>query len=414
MGVPARPLTTFDVAAVRRDFPLLGRSVHGKPLVYLDSAATSQKPQAVLDRLTTYYAEENANVRRGVHWLSERATSSYEGARADVARFLGARDAREVVFVRGVTEAINLVAQTFGRERVRRGDEIVISEMEHHSNIVPWQMLCHERGARLRVIPVTEAGELDLDAFDRLLNDRTRLVAVVHVSNALGTINPVDEIIGRAHARGIPALIDGAQAVSHLRVDVRALDCDFYTFSGHKLFGPTGIGVVYGKLHLLDEMPPYQGGGEMIRSVSFERTVYDEPPHRFEAGTPNIAGAVGLAAAIEYLNEIGFAAAALHEESLLAYAADVLAEVEGLRLIGTARNNAGILSFALDRVHPHDIGTILDRAGIAIRTGHHCCQPLMHRLGIVGTARASLAFYNTRAEIEALAAALSDVRRVLS
>jgi cysteine desulfurase / selenocysteine lyase len=404
----------YDVQAVRHDFPILRERVHDKPLVYLDNAATTQKPQAVIDRLTTFYAHENANVHRGVHLLSERATDAYEDARRTVCRFLNAADPREIVFVRGTTEAINLVAQSYGRSHVAPGDEIVITTMEHHSNIVPWQMLCEQTGARLRVVPITDAGELRLDAYEAALSERTKIVAVVHVSNALGTINPVAEIVRLAHGRGIPVLVDGAQAVAHMLVDVRRLDCDFYTFSGHKIFGPTGIGVLYAKAPLLEAMPPYQGGGDMISSVTFERTLYNVLPYKFEAGTPNIAGAIGLAAALDYVDAIGLDRINAYERELLAYGTDALSQIAGLRLTGTAADKAGILAFALEGVHPHDIGTILDRQGIAIRTGHHCCQPLMDRLGVPATARASLALYNTREEIDALAAALDTVREVFA
>jgi cysteine desulfurase / selenocysteine lyase len=402
----------FDVAAVRRDFPLLSRQVHGGPLAYLDSAATTQKPQVVIDRLTRFYSEENANVHRGVHWLSERATHVFEESRATLGRFLNARDPGEIVFVRGATEAVNLIAQTHGRRHVGHDDEVVVSMMEHHSNIVPWQMLCEEKGARLRVIPMSDEGELDLDAFESLLTDRTRVVSVVHVSNALGTVNPIARMVDLAHARGIPVVVDGAQAVGHMAVDVQRLGCDFYVLSGHKMFGPTGIGVLYGRASLLAAMPPYQGGGEMISSVTFERTRYNAPPHRFEAGTPHIAGAVGLAAAADYLTGLGFDAIARHEDDLLAYASRRLARVPGLRLIGTAADRAAIASFVVDGVHPHDIGTLLDRAGVAIRTGHHCCEPLMQRLGVPATARASLALYNTRADVDALVEALHGVREL--
>jgi cysteine desulfurase / selenocysteine lyase len=404
----------YDVQAVRHDFPILRERVHDKPLVYLDNAATTQKPQAVIDRLTTFYAHENANVHRGVHLLSERATDAYEDARRTVCRFLNAADPREIVFVRGTTEAINLVAQSYGRSHVGPGDEIVITTMEHHSNIVPWQMLCEQTGARLRVVAITDAGELRLDAYEAALSERTKIVAVVHVSNALGTINPVAEIVRLAHGRGIPVLVDGAQAVAHMLVDVRRLDCDFYTFSGHKIFGPTGIGVLYAKAPLLEAMPPYQGGGDMISSVTFERTLYNVLPYKFEAGTPNIAGAIGLAAALDYVDAIGLDRINAYERELLAYGTDALSQIAGLRLTGTAADKAGILAFALEGVHPHDIGTILDRQGIAIRTGHHCCQPLMDRLGVPATARASLALYNTREEIDALAAALDTVREVFA
>jgi cysteine desulfurase/selenocysteine lyase len=405
---------TLDVNAIRRDFPILQRYVHGKPLVYLDNAATTQKPQAVIDRLVRYYSEENANIHRGVHALSVQATDGYDAARERVRQFLNAADAREIVFVRGGTEAINLVAQTFGRAHVGPGDEIVISEMEHHSNIVPWQMLCVTTGARLRVIPITDAGELRLDEYERLLGPHTRLVSVTHVSNALGTVNPVAEVIRLAHDRGIPVLIDGAQAVAHMPVDVQALGCDFYAFSGHKVFGPTGIGVLYGRAPLLEGMPPYQGGGDMIRSVTFETTLYNDVPYKFEAGTPNIAGVAGLAAAIHYLTAVGLDRVAAHEHDLLGYAAEALSEIPGLRLTGTASEKAAILSFVMNDIHPHDIGTILDRAGVAIRAGHHCCQPLMARLGVSATARASFALYNTREEVDVLIASLRAAREVFA
>jgi cysteine desulfurase/selenocysteine lyase len=402
----------LNVRAVRDDFPILATRLYGKALVYLDNAATTQKPQVVIDRLTRYYAHENANIHRGVHYLSELATEAYEQARQTVCRFLNAADAQGIVFVRGTTEAINLVAQTYGRVHVGSGDDIVITVMEHHSNIVPWQMLCEQKGARLRIVPMNDAGELRLDEYEALLSDRTRIVAVGHVSNALGTINAIRTIVKMAHARGVPVLVDGAQAVSHMAVDVQALDCDFYAFSGHKVFGPTGIGVLYGKPALLDSMPPYQGGGDMIRSVRFEKTEYNTLPYKFEAGTPNIAGAIGLSAAIEYIERLGFDRIAAHERDLLAHGTRALIDVPGLRLTGTASDKAGVLAFVLEGVHPHDVGTILDREGIAVRTGHHCCQPLMDRLGVPATARASLALYNTREEIDALASALSRVREV--
>jgi len=401
-------------ASIRADFPILRRRVNGKPLVYLDNAATTQKPQAVIDRIARYYRDENANIHRGVHVLSVEATDAYDAARERVRQFLSAAEAREILFVRGATEGINLVAATFGRANVRAGDEIVISEMEHHSNIVPWQILCEEKGARLRIIPITDAGELRLDEYQQLLGPRTRMVAVTHVSNALGTINPIASIVRLAHDNGIPVLIDGAQAVAHMRVDVQALGCDFYVFSGHKVFGPTGIGVLYGRGPLLDAMPPYQGGGDMIRSVTFERTLYSAAPQKFEAGTPNIAGAIGLAAAIEYLAVIDVDRVEAHEQELLAYGTAALSQIPGIRLTGTAPSKAGILSFVIDDVHPHDIGTILDRDGIAIRAGHHCCQPLMARLGVPATVRASLALYNTRQEIDALAASLRATRAVFA
>jgi len=398
--------------SIRAEFPILQLRVHGKPLVYLDNAATTQKPQVVIDRLSRYYRKENANIHRGVHALSVDATEAYDDARDRVRRFINASEAREVVFVRGATEAINLVAATFGRARVAAGDEIVISHMEHHSNIVPWQMLCDEKGARLRVIPITDAGELQLDEYERLLGPRTRLVAVTHVSNALGTINPVESMVRTAHDRGIPVLVDGAQAVAHMRVDVQAIGCDFYVFSGHKVFGPTGIGVLYGRGPLLEAMPPYQGGGDMIRSVTFERTLYKDVPGRFEAGTPDIAGAIGLAAAIDYLISVDLDRVAAYERDLLGYGTEALAGIAGLRVTGTASNKAAILAFVIEDIHPHDLGTILDRDGIAVRAGHHCCQPLMARLGVPATVRASLALYNTREELDALASSLRTAREV--
>ena len=405
---------TLDVARIRADFPILQRQVNGRPLVYLDNAATTQKPRAVIDRLVRYYSDENANIHRGVHTLSVDATDAYDAARERVRRFLNAADTREIVFVRGATEAINLVARTFGASQIGAGDEVVISEMEHHSNIVPWQMLCAEHGAALRVVPITDAGELRLDVFERVLGPRTRLVALTHVSNALGTVNPVEQIVRLAHDRGIPVLIDGAQAVAHMAVDVQALGCDFYAFSGHKVFGPTGIGVLYGRLPLLEEMPPYQGGGDMIRSVTFDKTIYNDVPYRFEAGTQHIAGVVGLAAAIDYLCGLGFDRVAAYEHDLLADGTEALSSIPGLRLTGTASRKAGVMSFVMNEVHPHDIGTILDRSGVAIRAGHHCCQPLMARLGVPATARASLALYYTREEIDSLVGALRKVREVFA
>ena len=400
------------IEAIRAEFPILRHRVRGKPLVYLDNAATTQKPQAVIDRISRFYAEENSNVHRGVHSLSERATDAYENARQTVARFLGADDAREIVFVRGTTEAINLVAQSYGHSHVRQGDEVLISTMEHHSNIVPWQMLCDAVGAHLRVVPITDEGELRLDEYERLLSARTRIVAVVHVSNALGTVNPIRQMVELAHARGVPVLVDGAQAVAHMPVDVQSLDCDFYVFSGHKIFGPTGIGVLYAKAALLDAMPPYQGGGDMIRSVAFEHTTYNAIPYKFEAGTPDIAGAIGLAAALEYVSQVGLDEIRQYEHELLAYGTRALTAIPGVRLTGTAPDKGGILAFVLEGVHPHDIGTILDGEGVAIRTGHHCCQPLMERLGVPATARASLALYNTREELDAFTTALARVREV--
>ncbi len=404
----------FDVDRVRKDFPLLRQQVHGKPLVYLDNAATSQKPQVVIDTLTRYYAEENSNVHRGVHFLSERATEAHEAARANVRRFLNAADTREVIFVRGATEGINLVAQSYGRTHIKPGDEIIISWMEHHSNIVPWQMLCEDKGAVLRVIPINDDGEVLLDEYERLLTPRTKFVALVHVSNALGTINPVKQMIEMAHRQRVPVLLDGAQAVAHLPVDVQELDCDFYVFSGHKVLGPTGIGILYGKADFLERMPPYQGGGDMILSVTFEKTRYNTLPYKFEAGTPHIAGVVGLGAAIDYLQGIGLDRIAAYEQGLLAYGTDVLSAIPGLRLIGTARGKAGVLSFVLEGIHAHDIGTVLDQQGVAIRAGHHCAMPVMQRFGVPATARASLAFYNTRGELDALGRAIRKAIELFS
>jgi cysteine desulfurase/selenocysteine lyase len=410
----SRPTAAFDVRRIRRDFPILQESVHGKPLVYLDNAATAQKPQSVIDTMVRSLAEENANIHRGVHALSERATKSFEDARAKVKRFINAADVREIVFVRGTTEAINLVAQTFGRTRLTTGDEVLISALEHHSNIVPWQLLAEQVGFRLRVIPMTDSGELRLDLYQGLLTPRTKLVSVVHVSNSLGTINPVQEIVSVAHERGIPVLLDGAQAVPHLKVDVQALDCDFYAFSGHKMFGPTGIGVLYGKRTLLESVPPYQGGGDMISSVTFEKSDYNVVPYKFEAGTPNITGAVGLGAAIDYLEGLDWPAVQEYEHELLAYGTERLSALTGVRILGTAASKASVLSFVMEHVHPHDIGTILDQEGVAIRTGHHCTQPVMERLGVPATARASLAFYNTRDEIDTLVAALGKVQEIFT
>jgi cysteine desulfurase/selenocysteine lyase len=402
----------YDVERVRRMFPILAQQIYGKPLIYLDSAATSQKPLAVIEAMSRFFLQENANVHRGVHYLSVRATEEYEKARVKVQGFLNAEHVEEIVFVRGTTEAINLVAQTYGKTQVRAGDEVLISAMEHHSNIVPWQMLCEQTGARLRVAPIDDAGELLLDELERLIGPRTRLVAVTHVSNVLGTINPIRRIVELAHARGVRVLVDGAQAAPHLKVDVRALGCDFYALSGHKMYGPTGIGVLYGRHELLESMPPYQGGGDMILSVTFEKTVYNKPPYKFEAGTPNMAGAIGLGAAVDFLGELGPEAIAAHEQTVQAYALKALATVPGLRLIGTAAQKVGVLSFVLDGIHPHDIGTILDREGIAIRTGHHCAQPLMNRFGLAATARASLGCYSTEQDIDALVAGLAKVQEV--
>ena len=403
---------SFDVERVRRDFPILQRTINGKPLVYLDNAATGQKPQAVIDTISRYYAAENANIHRGVHRLSVDATAAYEGARAKVQRFIGAARPEEIIFVRSATEAINLVAQAYLRPMLEPGDEVLISTMEHHSNIVPWQIVCEQTGSVLQVVPINDAGEYMFEEYEQLLSSRTRLVAVTHVSNALGTINPVRRIIEVAHQRDIPVLVDGAQAAPHLAIDVKELDCDFYAISGHKMFGPSGIGALYGKYELLDDMPPYQGGGEMILSVSFEGTVYNHVPHKFEAGTPNIAGAIGLGATVDYLQQIGLDNIAAYEHELLDYATEALSGVPDVRLIGTAKHKAAVLSFLVGDIHPHDVGTILDLEGIAVRTGHHCAQPVMQRFGITATARASLALYNTTAEIDALVAGVGKVRKV--
>ena len=408
---PAPPVL-WDVERVRQDFPALHQQVHGKPLVYLDNAATSQKPQVVIDALTAYYSRENSNVHRGVHLLSEKATQAYETGRACVQRFLNAADTREIVFVRGATEGINLVAASYGRTWVGAGDEIIISAIEHHSNIVPWQILCEEKGAVLRVIPVNDDGELFLDEYARLLGARTKLVAVGHISNALGTINPIEQMIEMAHRQGVPVLIDGAQAAPHLRVDVRALDCDFYVFSGHKTLGPTGIGVLYGKAEWLERMPPYQSGGDMIASVTFEKTTYNALPYKFEAGTPHIAGVIGLGVALDYLSGLGLDRVVAYERELLAYGTAALRAVPGVRIIGTAQEKASVLSFVVDGVHAHDVGTVLDQAGVAVRAGHHCAMPVMQRFGVPATVRASLAFYNTREELGALVAGLHDVREI--
>jgi cysteine desulfurase/selenocysteine lyase len=404
----------FDARKIRDDFPVLKQKVHGKPLIYLDNAATAQKPQSVIDAIRKFYEVDCANIHRGVHELSQRSTAAYEQARGKVKQFLNARSKSELIFVRGTTEAINLVSQTWGRRNVKAGDEIVIGAMEHHSNIVPWQLLCEEKGARLRVIPINDRGELLLEEYEKLLGPRTRMVAVGQVSNALGSVSPVREIIEMAHKAGALALIDGAQAVPHMKVDVQALDADFYAFSGHKLYGPTGIGMLYGKKKLLDAMPPYQGGGDMIRTVTFEKTTYNELPYKFEAGTPHIAGGIGLGAAIDYVNRIGIDAIGAYEHELLVYGTEALSRIPGLRLIGTAREKAAVLSFVMEGIHPHDIGTVLDRMGIAVRTGHHCAQPVMDRFQVPATTRASLAFYNTTAELDALEAGLRKVKEMFS
>jgi len=404
----------LDIQTIRKDFPILDQQVNGYPLVYLDNAATSQKPVQVIDAVANYYRQDNANVHRGVHLLSQRATDAYEGARSKVRGFLNANSDKEIVFVRGATEAINLIAQSFVRPNIKAGDEIVISHMEHHANIVPWQMLCEQTGAILKIIPMTTVGELDLSTIDELLNERTKILAVGHVSNALGTINPIKELIRKAHAKGIPVLIDGAQAVPHMVVDVQQLDCDFYVLSGHKMFAPTGIGALYGKQELLAAMPPWQGGGDMILSVSFEHTQYNELPYKFEAGTPNIAGAIGMGVAIDYMQNLGIANLAQHEHDLLVAATEKVTALEGVRIIGTAKQKASVLSFMIEGVHPHDVGTIFDQQGVAIRTGHHCAQPVMQFFGIAATARASFAFYNTMEEVDALIDSIKKVQELFA
>ena len=400
----------FDVAEIRKDFPILDQSVHGHPLAYLDNAASAQKPRAVIDAISRFYSSDYSNIHRGVHALSERSTRLYEEGRIKAQRFIGAADPHEVVFTRGTTEGINLVAQTWGRKNIGAGDEILITALEHHSNIVPWQMLAEEKGARLRVVPVNDRGEVEAFEF----TDRTKLVAMAHISNVLGTILPVKEVTAQAHARGITVLVDGAQAAPHMKIDVSELDCDFYVLSSHKLYGPTGIGILYGKSALLEAMPPYQGGGDMIRTVTFEKTTYNTPPYKFEAGTPDIAGVIGLAAAIDYINEIGIEAIGAYEHELLGYATRELEKIEGLRIIGTAKHKAAVISFVLEGIHPHDVGTILDRYGVAVRTGHHCAQPLMDWFRIPATTRASFAFYNTREDVDALIRAIHKVKELFA
>ena len=402
----------FDVAEIRKDFPILKQKVHGKPLVYFDNGATSQKPQQVIDALSRYYSAENSNIHRGVHDLSERATAAYETAREKIRAFINAPTDKEIIFVRGTTEAINLVAQSYGRSFLKTGDEIIVSAMEHHSNIVPWQILCEQVGAYLRVIPINHDGEILMDEYRRLLNERTKLVSVTHVSNALGTVVPVKEIVALAHQRGVPVLLDGAQAVPHLKVDVQDLGCDFYAFSGHKVFGPTGVGVLYGRAEMLEKMPPYQSGGDMISLVTFEKTHYNVLPYKFEAGTPNIAGGIGLGAAIDYLDGLDWRQVEAHERQLLSYATDQLSKIDAARIIGTAEEKAGVVSFVIDHVHAHDVGTILDQEGVAIRAGHHCAMPVMQRFGVPATARASFAFYNTTAEIDVMVQAIHRVLKV--
>mmetsp|Transcript_8154 Transcript_8154/g.10574 ORF Transcript_8154/g.10574 Transcript_8154/m.10574 type:complete len:420 (-) Transcript_8154:1120-2379(-) len=414
LKVATDSLSALDIAAVRRDFPILDQKVNGHTLAYLDNAASSQKPVQVIEAVNEYYRHDNANVHRGVHQLSQRATDAYEGARSKVRGFLNAQSDKEIIFVRGATEAINLVAQSFVRPNIEAGDEILISHIEHHANIVPWQMLCEQTGAKLKVIPMTVTGELDLSGLDDLLNSRTKILAIGQVSNALGTINPLKEMIAKAKAKSIPVLVDGAQAVPHMKVDVQELDCDFYVFSGHKMFAPTGIGALYGKQALLEAMPPWQGGGDMILSVSFDHTEYNALPYKFEAGTPHIAGAVGLGAAIDYMQDLGIDNIAAHEHALLDIATQRLQQLDGVRIIGTAKQKASVLSFMIEDVHPHDVGTIFDQQGVAIRAGHHCAQPVMQFFGIAATARASFAFYNTEAEIDALVNAIKTTQELFA
>jgi cysteine desulfurase/selenocysteine lyase len=402
----------FDVQRIRKDFPLLSQKIHGKPLVYLDNGATSQKPRAVIDALNHYYTTENSNIHRGVHYLSERATAAYEGAREKLRRFINAPRAEEIIFLRGTTEAVNLVSQSYGRAFLKEGDEIIISAMEHHSNIVPWQMLCQQIGARLRIIPINHDGELVLDEYRRLLNERTKFVAITHVSNALGTVVPIKTVIDLAHQRNVPVFVDGAQAMPHVKVDVQEIGCDFYAFSGHKLFGPTGVGVLYGRSELLERMPPYQGGGDMISLVTFEKTHYNVLPYKFEAGTPHIAGGIGMGAIVDYLEALNWEQVVEHEHDLLTYATEALLNIEGLRIVGTAKEKAAVISFIFENIHAHDVGTILDREGVAVRAGHHCAMPVMQRFGIPATARASFALYNTREEIDRLVKALHCVLKV--
>lgn len=412
--LPTTAAAPLDVARIRQDFPILHQRVHGRPLAYLDNANTTQKPRAVIEATARYYAEDNANVHRSTYLLSERATQAYEGARVKVQRFVNAASPKEIVFTRGCTEGINLVAWSWGRANLRPGDEVVLTWLEHHSNIVPWQIVCEQTGARLRVVPIDQAGEVRLEAFEAALGDRTRFVSIIHVSNALGTVNPVREMIALAHRRGVPVLVDGAQAVPHLPVDVQALDCDFYAFSAHKMYGPTGIGALYGRAALLEAMPPWQGGGDMIASVAFEKTTYNTPPYKFEAGTPNIAGAVGFGAAVDYLRQFDMDAIVRHERDLLEYATARLEAVPGVRLIGRARERLGVISFVMEGVHPHDVGTVLDRQGVAVRTGQHCAQPAVEWFGVPATIRASFGLYNTRDEIDALVEGLAVVREIFA
>lgn len=404
---------TFDVEAVRKDFPILNREVNGKPLVYFDNGATAQKPKVVMDRLLHYYNDENSNIHRGVHTLSQEATSAYEEVRLKMQAFLNAKHSEEIIFTKGTTDGINLVASSFGRLNVQKGDEILISAMEHHSNIVPWQMLCEEKGATLKVIPINQEGEILMDEFEKLLSQKTKLLSIVHISNTLGTINPVKKMIEMAHAKGIAVLVDGAQAAPHMAVDVQALDCDFYVFSMHKVFGPTGVGVMYGKKEILESIPPYQGGGDMIKTVTFEKTTYNELPHKFEAGTPNIADGIACGSALDYLNQFDWDEIHAHEQDLLEYATEALLKIDGLKIIGTAKEKASVISFVIDGIHSYDLGVLIDKMGVAVRTGHHCTQPLMNFYGISGTVRASFAFYNTKAEVDKLIAALGRAIKML-
>lgn len=414
IAVTPNSASAFDIERIRADFPILQLQIDGKPLVYLDNAASSQMPQQVIDRLVRYQTTEHANINRAVHYLSETATAEYDAARRKLQRFINAPEEREVIFTSGTTDAINLVMHGYGRKFIKAGDEIILTTLEHHSNIVPWQMLAEETGAKIRVVPINDAGELLIDEYENLFNERTRLVSVIHVSNALGSINPVKQMIAFAHAHGVPVLVDGAQAAPHLQVDVQVLDCDFYAFSGHKLCGPTGIGVLYGKASLLEKMQPFKGGGDMILSVTFEKTTYNTIPHKFEAGTPPIAAAIGLGAAVDYLSAIGMDAIATHELELLNYATEQMSHMPGVRIIGTAGNKASVISFAVDGVHPHDIGTVLNQEGVAVRTGHHCAQPVMQRFKVPATSRASFAFYNSMAEVDALVAGIRTVQKVFA
>ncbi len=413
-ALKSRSSSTFDVERIRADFPILKLTVNDKPLVYFDNAASSQMPQQVIDRLVRYQTTQHANINRAVHYLSEVATSEFEGARRTLQHFINAHEEREVIFTSGTTDSINLVMQGYGRKFIGAGDEIILTTLEHHSNIVPWQMLAEEKGAKIRVVPINDAGELLIDEYEKLFNERTKFVGVTHVSNALGTINPIKEMIAFAHARGVPVLVDGAQAAPHIKVDVQELDCDFYAFSGHKLCGPTGIGILYGRAALLENMQPFKGGGDMILSVTFEKTTYNTIPHKFEAGTPPIAAAIGLGAAVDYLSEIGMDAIAAHELALLKYASEQINAMPGVRIIGTAEHKAAVLSFAVDGVHPHDIGTLLNQEGVAVRTGHHCAQPVMQRLHVPATSRASFAFYNSMDEVDALIAGIRTVQKIFT